>query len=200
MKKKLGFVVGALALTFMLSSCFMLVSFGILDYTLTPGQTTKARFTLRPTNFENSIGPPATGPQYEFVIIGIESGSDLQANTAKWGTTGTFGGPTTMAPNGALIGAMGSACSGHGINFQDLTGLTFKAYVTPTKIADKNKFGRSAVVEVVIKAQADASPGDEAVIFGIAGNWVDDGNDTPDGADFFLCSGVATTRVHIVAP
>ena len=51
----------------------MLQSFSVLDYTLNPGQGTKARFTLRPSNFDQVIDNQ--GPQYEFVIlVGVTTG------------------------------------------------------------------------------------------------------------------------------
>jgi hypothetical protein len=199
MRKKVAFAVGAAALTLLLSSCFVLQGFIVLDYTLTPTQTTKARLTLRPSNFDNQIGPPATGPQYEFVIIGVSDSGDLSAQTARWGTTGTFGGPLVMTTNGALIAAIGSGCGSNGINLQDLTGFTFKAYVTPIKIGDGAKYEKKAIVDVGIKAQADATPGDEWTVVGIAGEWVDDGDDTPDGGDFYSCHGIGSSLVHIKA-
>ena len=48
MRRKVGVVVGAAGLAFLLSSCWLLQSFSIADYTLTPGQSTKVSFTLRP--------------------------------------------------------------------------------------------------------------------------------------------------------
>ena len=65
MRKKLGTAVGAIALTFVLSSCWALQSFGVLDYTLTPGQSTKARFVLRPAAGDRRA---ALGV---FVIVGV---------------------------------------------------------------------------------------------------------------------------------
>jgi hypothetical protein len=54
-------------------------------------------------------------------------------------------------------------------------------------------------VDVGVKAQADASPGDNWQVVGIAGEWVDDGNDTPDGGDFFGCEGMGFGQIHIEA-
>jgi hypothetical protein len=199
MRKKISLSVGTAALAILLSSCFVLQGFVILDYSLSPGKATKVRFTLRPSNFDNLIGPPATGAQYEFVIVGVPDTGDLTAQKAKWGTNGKFGGPMTMAANGALIAAMGSQCSANGLNLQDMTNMTFKTYVTPSKIGDGNKFSKSSVVEVGIKAQSDASPGDNWQVVGIAGEWVDDGDDIPNGSDFFGCEGMGFGVVHIQA-
>ena len=64
-----------------------------------------------------------------------------------------------------------------------------KAYVTPTKIGDGNKYEQKALVEVNVKAKAGASPGTEWNVVGVAGQWWDDGDDTPEsGADIFFCS------------
>ena len=98
MKKKLGFAVGAMALTFLLSSCWTLQGFSIVDYTLTPGQTTRAKFTLRPMgpNYKTVF----TGAR-QFVIIGVgalASGQDTDIGVfnARWGVNGQFGGPVPM--------------------------------------------------------------------------------------------------------
>jgi hypothetical protein len=199
MRKKIGLGVGTAAVAFLLSSCFVLQGFVILDSSLAPGHATKVRFTLRPSNADNQIGPPVTGPQYEFVIVGVPDTGDLTAQKAKWGTNGKFGGPMTMAANGALIAAIGSQCGANGLNLQDMTNMTFKSYVTPTKIADGNKFSRSAVVEVGVKAQTDASPGDNWQVVGIAGEWIDDGDDVPEGSDLFGCGGMGFGVIHIQA-
>jgi hypothetical protein len=199
MLKKVGFGAGMAAVAWLLSSCFVLQGFLIVDPTISPGHATKIRFTLVPNNFDNVVGPPVTGAQYEFVIIGVPDTADLTAQKAKWGTNGKFGGPLTMAANGALIPALGTNCGSNGIDLTDMTNMTFKAYVTPTKIADGNKFSKTAVVEVGVKAQSDATPGDNWQVAGFAGEWIDDGNDTPDGGDLFGCEGMGFGQIHIQA-
>ena len=169
MRKKVGFGLFGVALSLLLSGCFMLQSFTLLDYTLSPGQVTKARFTLRPSNFEQITGLP--GAQFEFVVIGVADDSELAVTTAKWGTNGSFGGPLTMPANGTLLAAMASSCSGDGINFNDITGITWKLFVTPIEIADRNRYEQKAVVEVNIKAKAAATVGNEEEILGVAGEW-----------------------------
>jgi len=200
MRRKIVSGLGGVTLIWFLSSCFMLNGFVLLDYTLEPNQVTKARFTLRATNFESSNPDGFRGAQYEFVVVGVTTDGGLTAGTAKWGTNGTFGGPTTMASNGTLLTAIMSAgCGSNGLDVADITGMTFKAYVTPTKIGDSNKFETKALVEVNIKAKAGATPGDEWNVVGVAGQWWDDGDDTPEsGADIFFCSGIGTSRAHIV--
>jgi hypothetical protein len=199
MRKKVGLSIGMVAVALLLSSCFVLQGFVVTTYSIAPGHATKVRFTLRPSNFDNQIGPPVTGAQYEFVIVGVPDTGDLTSQKAKWGTNGKFGGPLTMAANGSLIAAIGSQCAANGLNLQDITDMTLKAYVTPSKIADKNAITKSAVVEVNVKAQADATPGDNWQVVGIAGEWVDDGDDTPDGGDLFGCGGMGFGVVHIQA-
>jgi hypothetical protein len=199
MKKKVGSGLLGVAVALLLSGCFMLQGFVVVDYTLTPGQKTKARFTLRPSNFDQ-VSAGISGPQYEFVIIGVASDSELAVTTAKWGTNGDFLGPLTMPANGTLLAAVDAAgsCSGNGINFSDITGITWKLFVTPVKINDKNKFERKAVVEVGIKAKATATAGNEEEILGVAGEWFDDGDDAPDAGDVYLCEGIETGWVHII--
>ena len=201
MKKRLSFVLGAGALVFVMSSCFMLNGFVLLDYTLSPGQVTKARFTLRATNFESANPDGFRGPQFEFVILGVTTDGGLAAGKATWGTNGTFGGPTTMAVNGTLLAqVLSGGCGSNGLNISDITGMTFKAYVTPTKVGDGNKYEQKALVDVNVKAKNDATPGDEWNVVGVAGQWWDDGDDTPEsGSDFFSCHGIGTSRARVVA-
>jgi hypothetical protein len=202
MRRKLG-LVGVFGLTFLLSSCFMLNGFVLLDYTLQRGQVTKARFTLRPSNFEATNPDGFRGAQYEFVVLGVTTDGGVTATTAKWGTNGTFGGPQTMASNGALLTQIiSSSCGSNGLSIDEITGMTFKAYVTPTKKADQNKYEQKVLVDVNVKAKAAATPGTEWNVVGIAGQWWDDGDDAPEssGTDFYFCSGIGTSRVRIIAP
>jgi hypothetical protein len=201
MRRKIGFGLGGTVMVWLLSSCFMLNGFILLDYTLKPTQVTKARFTLRATSFESANPDGFRGAQYEFVLVGVTTDGGLVSQTARWGTTGTFGGPMTMASNGTLLTAvMSSGCGSNGLDVNEITGMTFKAYVTPQKIGDGNKFEQKAIVEVGIKAKADATPGNEWNVIGVAGQWWDDGDDTPEsGPDIFFCHGIGTSRARIVA-
>jgi hypothetical protein len=189
------------AVAVLLSSCFMLNGFILLDYTLKPAQVTKARFTLRPTNFEANNPDGFRGAQYEFVVVGVTTDGGLLAQTARWGTNGTFGGPTTMAVNGALLTeVLNTPCGSNGLDIGEITGFTWKAYVTPTKVGDGNKYEQKALVDVNIKAKAGATPGNEWNVIGVAGQWWDDGDDAPEasGTDFYFCTGIGTSRAHII--
>jgi hypothetical protein len=200
MRRKFVFGLGGAVMVWLLSSCFMLNGFILLDYTLSPGQVTKARFTLRATNFESTNPDGFRGAQYEFVLVGVTQDGGLTAGTAQWGTNGTFGGPTTMATNGTLLTeVMNAGCGSNGLSVSDITGMTFKAYVTPTKVGDGNKYEQKALVDVNIKAKAAATPGDEWNVVGVAGQWWDDGDDTPENSDIFSCHGIGTSRARIVA-
>ena len=202
MRRKIASGLGGATLIWFLTSCFMLNGFVLLDYTLKPGQVTKARFTLRATNFEANNPDGFRGAQYEFVVVGVTTDGGLTAQTAKWGTNGTFGGPTTMVANGTLLAAIMSAgCGSNGLNIVDITGMTWKAYQTPTKVADGGKYEQKLLVDVNVKAKAAAAPGDEFDVVGVAGQWWDDGDDNPESSDDFLsCYGIGTSRAHIIAP
>jgi hypothetical protein len=199
MRKKLSFALGIGALTLLMSSCFVLQSFTVLDYTLTPGQGTKVRFTLRPTT--ESFG--AT-PQFQFVIVGVETGTNMVVGKATWGTNGLFRGPLPMPVSGALVAAMGSpdsACSRNGIDLADITNITWKAFITPQKIGDGNLFDKKAVVEVNIKAGASAPTGENHIVMGVSGEWQDiNTDDIVDAGDGFDCSGIASSPVYVLAP
>jgi hypothetical protein len=198
MKKKLSFALAAGALTLLMSSCFVLQSFTVLDYTLTPGQGTKVRFNLRPTSVA-----AFPGRQFVFVMVGVESpaGSQVTVGKATWGTNGLFGGPLPMPANGALLGAMGGGdCASNGIDYTTITGIVWKAFITPQKINDGNKFEQKSVVDVTIHAAGGATTDTNHTIIGISGEWIDNNaNDTVDGADFFGCTGIASSPVYVKA-
>lgn len=194
-----------MALTFVLSSCWALQSFVIVDYTLTPGQATKARFTLRPMG--SSYAPVFTGAR-QFVIVGVGAiggqDTDIGVSNARWAVNGQFGGPIPMGIENNLVTAMGTDCSSSGLNFADITGVLWKAFATPVNKNDGGKVERKSVIDVVLKAKAAAvDPGENYTIMGVAGAWQDDGDGNPEASgssdDFYACWGVATASVHVKA-
>jgi hypothetical protein len=199
MRKKLGIAVGAAALTFVLSSCWALQSFGVADYTLTPGQTTKARFVLRP-----AAGSSVASRM--FVIVGVGAvgfagaDTDIGVQKATWGVTGTYGGPSPMGVESSLVTSMGTDCEASGLNFANITGVLWKAFATPTNKNDKNKFEKKAVIDVVVKAKAaEVDVGSNYSIMGVVGSWTDDGDGTPEDSgstdDAYQCWGISTSSV-----
>jgi hypothetical protein len=191
MKKRLLFLLGAGALTLVMSSCWALQSFTVLDYTLTPGQATKARFSLRPYD----TASPANNLQ--FVIIGVPTGGDITAGKATWGTNGFFGGPLTMNVSAGFAAAMGNKCSSNGLDFSTITGVTWKAYLTPVSIRDRGHVDKKAIVDVVVKAKATATTGTNSTIWGVPGRYQDDGDGILNSADSFQCWGLATSAVYV---
>ena len=203
MRKKLSFAVGAAALTLVLSSCWALQNFTIGDYTLTPGQTTKVKLTMRP------MGPDyaSTGAR-QFVIIGVGALSfgqdtDIGVSNAKWAVNGDFGGPLPMGVEGNLVTAMGTDCSSAGLNFADIVGVTWKAFATPTNKNDQGKVNRKSVIQAVLKAKAaQVDAGENYTIMGVAGAWHDDGDGNPEDSgsteDFYTCWSISTASVHVV--
>lgn len=84
-----------------------------------------------------------------------------------------------------------------GLNFNTVTGVTWKAYLTPQKIRDFAQVEKKAIVQVVIKAKAGAAANTNYSIIGVSGIWVDDGDLTVDSGDNFYCNGIATSSVAI---
>jgi hypothetical protein len=190
MKKKLLLMLGVGALAITMSSCWVLQSFTVLDYTLDIGQGTKAQFTLRPMADLNDR-------QFAFVIVGVTDSSAIGVGAARWGTNGQFNGPLPMAVNGALPGAMGSQCGSNGLNFNTVTGMTWKAYLTPQKIRDFAQVEKKAIVQVNIKAKAGATTNTNYSLIGVSGVWVDDGDGIVNSSDTFVCNGIVTSSVAI---
>lgn len=202
MRKKLSFVLGAGALTLVLSSCWALQNFTIGDYTLTPGQATKAKLTLRPMG--SAYAPAFTGAR-QFVIIGVGALSlgddtDIGVSNARWGVNGQFGGPVPMGIEGDLVTALGTDCSASGLNFADISGVVWKAFATPTAKNDNGKVEKKSVIEVTLKAKAAAvDAGENYTIMGVVGAWHDDGDGNPEASgagDTYQCWGISTASVH----
>jgi hypothetical protein len=205
MRKKISFALGAGVLTFLLSSCWVMQSFVIVDYTLDPGQSTKARLTLRPMGDDYAV----TGFR-QFLIIGVSAGligddTDIGVNNARWGVNGQFGGPLAMGVENDIATSLAPGdCAQSGLDFTDVTGHIWKAFATPTNRNDQGKVGQKSVMDVALKAKAAAvDPGENYSIVAVAGGWNDDGDGTPEASgssdDSYVCWGLATGSVHAKA-
>jgi hypothetical protein len=190
MRKKLLLMLGVGSLVITMSSCWVLQSFTVLDYTLNIGQGTKAQFTLRPMADLNDR-------QFAFVIVGVSNTGAIGVGKATWGTNGQFNGPLVMTVSAPLPAAMGSQCEANGLNFNTVTGITWKAYLTPQKIRDFAQVEKRAVVQVNLRAKAGASTNTNYQLVGVSGIWVDDGDSIVNASDTFVCNGIATSSVAI---
>ena len=203
MRKRVLSVVGVIGLAFVLSSCWALQSFSIGDYTLNPGQSTKVKFTLRPMGSDYKT--VFTGAR-QFVIIGVGAlamgqDTDIAVSNARWGVNGQFGGPIPMGVENNLVTALGTDCASSGLNFADITGVTWKAFATPVVKNDRGAVNAKSVIDAVLKAKAAAvDAGENYTIMGVAGAWQDDGDGNPEDSgstdDFYACWGIATASVH----
>ena len=202
MKKKLLLMLGAGALTVVMSSCWALQNFTIGDYTLTPGQTTKAKLTLRPMGA--AYKTVFTGAR-QFVIIGVGTlggdTTDIGVSNARWAVNGQFGGPLAMGVENDIVTSLASGdCAQSGLDFTDITGVTWKAFATPTNKNDGGQVEKKSVIEVILKAKAAAvDAGENYTIMGVVGAWKDDGDGTPEptaSGDSYVCWGIATGSVH----
>lgn len=206
MKKRLGFALGVTALTVLLSACWALQSFVIVDYTLTPGQSTKAKLTMRPMG--SDYATVFSGAR-QFVIIGVGAlasgqNTDINVSNARWGVNGQFGGPIPMGVEQNLVTAMGDDCAFSGLNFATITGVLWKAFATPTNKNDQGKVESKSVIDVALRAiSAEADPGENYTIMAVAGAWADDGDGNPEDSgstdDAYACWAIATGSVHVKA-
>ena len=192
MRKKALFGLLAIPLAFVLSSCFMLSGFWLQANTLVAGGAgTKAVFQLHPT---------ANGGDnnYQFFLVGVDDDNALRVTKARWGTNGTFGGPYPLGVAADLATTIGSDCQSNGFDLSSATGITWKGFVTPTSINDRNKPNKDVLVEVGVKAIAGATATEWPVI-GVTGAWSDDGDGVPEASDTFLCTGVSQVSVNVTA-
>jgi hypothetical protein len=199
MKRKLRFGALAAGLALLATGCFSLQGFSVKDSSLSPGQKTKIQFVERPT------APSVKDKAYQFVLIGVSKTSDLGLGKAVWGTNGKFAGPLTMASSVPLASSATAPgkCSASGLDVSSVTGVTWKAYVTPIKVADKGKVDQVAITQVNATAKKTATPDDLVTVIGVSGAWYDSTSTgtvgVPDTTDSFLCNGLATVSVYVKA-
>jgi len=192
-RKKALFGLLAIPLALLLSGCFVLQGFWINANTIKAGgKATKAVFQIHPLR---GAGDTA----YQFFLIGVDDANELRAGKAKWGTNRVFGGPYPLPARGGLKAAIGTQCTSNGFQLNNVSGMTWKGYVTPEPVNDRNKVKKDVIVQVGLKAVAGATAGDEPVI-GVTGAWIDDnGDDVPDAGDDFFCTGVSQVFVNVKA-
>jgi hypothetical protein len=188
--KKLLAVPLVAGLVLVLSGCFVMQGFTLKNYALSPGGKTKAVFTLRPAS-------TSANTNKEFVIVGVEAGGPTTIGKATWGVNGTYGGPKAMVLEPSFVAAMGTECASNGFQFADVTNVTWKAFLTPTKVNDRGTVGTKSVVEVGINVKAAASSDDSTSVIGVSGSYSDNGDGTINGADTFLCTGVSQVALYV---
>ena len=203
MKKILvsGVMAGTLAL--LLSSCFVLQGFSILATSLHRGDKTKAQFVLHPAQEAAMYQGENIRNRYQFILVGVPTGGDLTVGKATWGTNGKFGGPFNMPRSGALSGAnaattIQNTCEANGLNFDAITGMAWKGFMTPNPVNDHGRVDVKSIVQVVVKAAADATRNTSYLVFGITGGWGDLNDDgIVNNGDFFWCTGIASSNVYV---
>ncbi len=192
MRKKALFGLLALPLALVLSGCFVLQGFWIKSNTIAAGEKgTKAVFQIQPLKGSGDTA-------YQFFLVGVDDANDLKATKGKWGVNGVFGGPYPLPGSSNLASIIGGDCTSNGFNLADVTGMTWKGFVTPEPVNDRNKVKKDVIVEVGLKAVASATAGAEPVI-GVTGAWGDDGDGVPEASDAFYCTGVSQVWVDVTA-
>jgi hypothetical protein len=193
MRKKALFGLLVIPLALLLSGCFILQGFWVVaNSVVAGGKGTKAVFQLHPSAATGDTG-------YQFFLVGVDDGNDLTVGKAKWGTNSTFGGPYALPVSNPLAAAVDASgdCVSNGFDFGDVTGVTWKGFITPAPVNDRNKVNKDLLVTAGIKADAAATEGDYPVI-GVTGVWIDDdGSGTPSGGDIFYCSGVSQVNLSV---
>ena len=192
MKRKTLLLLSAIPLTLLLSSCFVLQGFWITATSIAPGQGTKAVFQLHAYSTTKDKG-------YQFVVVGVPDSGGLNIAGTKWGTNGVAGGPYAMSNEPALAAAMDTSgdCASNGFDFSDVSGVTWKSFMTPNQEADKGKVNTSDLVQTGIKAANDATAGDYQIL-GVTGKYIDDNDSgTIDSDDIFACTGFGLVNVYV---
>ncbi|GBC86624.1 hypothetical protein HRbin12_00621 [bacterium HR12] len=117
--------------------------------------------------------------------MGVDDPAQLGIGRATWGSNGTFGGPVPMTLRGNLddLFANPGTCTSSGLDFADITGMTWKGFSTPTPVNDRGRVGRLAMVEVRLSAKTTASTDERSTVVGVTGSWGDDGDGIPESTD-----------------
>ncbi len=187
-------LVGLIAVPFLLSSCFVLVDFWVGDPVVAPGGKTAAMFTLFPED-------RASEKRFQFILVGVDTPDQVGIGKATWDVFGAFNGPTPMVVQPNLAGVLVSSgmCESSGLNFQDITGMTWKGFTTPIPVADKGKVGRPLHVRVALTAKATATPEVRSYLLGVTGVWADDGDGVVEGSpdDAYACFGISTSSLFV---
>jgi hypothetical protein len=190
MKRKTLLLLTALPMALLLSSCFVMQGFWInANSIVAGGKATKATFQIHALKGSGDTA-------YQFFLIGVSDTDDLKAGKATWGTNHVYGGPYPLHGQADLATIIGSDCQSNGFDLSEVTGITWRGYLTPTPINDKNKVNMDVMVQVGLKAVADATASAEPVI-GVTGAWSDDGNGVPEASDSFICTGVSQVFVTV---
>jgi hypothetical protein len=182
---------GAIAMAFLLSSCFVLQAFVIKKGALKPGDTTTIAMTVHPASTSASR-------EYQFALVGVDTPADLAVGKATWGTNGNFGGPTPMVTQAGLYTAIGTDCdTDPAFTLSALNTLTWKGFTTQNKVRDRGMVSKTAVIGIVLNAKKAATTGHTVNVVGVTGVWGDNTGDgvTPD--DTFICTGNGSGAVFI---
>jgi hypothetical protein len=189
--KKLLIGGGAIAMAFLLSSCFVLQAFVIKKGALQPGDTTTIAMTVHPASTTAS-------KEYQFVLVGVDTPADLAVGKATWGTNGNFGGPTPMVVQAGLYTAVGTDCdTDPAFTLSALSGLTWKGFTTQNKVGDKGAVSKTSVIAIVLNAKKAATSSDTVQVVGVTGVWGDATGDGVSSDDSFICSGNGSGAVFI---
>jgi hypothetical protein len=193
----------AAGMAILLSSCFVLQSFGILATSLRRGEKTKAQFVLHPMQEAAQYAGEPIRNRYQFMVVGVPDTdpNPLRILGAVWATNGRFGGPAPMVVSSALPLAMrdSGTCFASGLTFVDLYDsgeLVFKAFLTNGPVNDHGKVDVKSIVQVGLRATPDAPRNASYPVFGVTGGWADDGDGVVNGADVFWCTGIASSNVY----
>ncbi len=189
--KKLMMTAGVGALAFAMSACFTLQGFSIKAGALKPGHSTKIAITVHPASTTPS-------KEYQFVLIGNDTPTDLSVGNATWGTNGKFGGPKAMVAQAGLYSSIGTDCDGSALTLSALSSMTWKGFTTQNKVADKGLVAQSAVIQIGLKAKKGATSEDIVGVVGVTGIWGDTTGDGVSADDTFACTGNGSGSVTII--
>jgi hypothetical protein len=179
----------------LLSSCWTMQSFSLLDSSLARGKSTTAQFVVRPSSSVKT----SNSKLFQFVLVGVNLPADVAIGKATWnsGKNPKFGLPSPMIVSAALAGAIGTQCDSNGLTYSTITGMTWKGFLTSGMVNDKQLVDQTVSIAVKLAVRTTATRHDSVSVIGITGAWSDDGDGILNSADSFMCTGNATTSLFV---
>ena len=187
MRRKIGAVVVALVATQLLSGCYLLRELDWSQDKVDSGESTTATI--------GTVGSDAT-EEGRLFVLGFFETEGFKLTGAKWDTTEKLGGTKELVRDDELLEIAGQddSCFG-GVPLRGVIGPATRLFRTNGVVKETSKF-----VDASLKAKApNGNQGDGMVGIVAMGQWIDDGDGTPEDPessdDEISCTGSSSTAV-----
>jgi hypothetical protein len=187
-RSRFTFVVLAMAMAMLLSSCWQIARIGVTDWTLSIDEDTKTRIRLDLIKGN----PELTGDAYGVVVVGWE-GTQLRSGGRQFDPLGNFGGPFTGVKDTNLRTQIlaGAGCAVGGTTVADISGdfSMWQVWRTPSQIDFSSITQDDALrFKQFFRPAAGAIAGLPTGFIIITGSWADDGDGVVEAFELYCQS------------